>query len=131
MKICSKCGKKIEQGEICTCQKQRHRIYNEQYRDRIKNAFYHSIGWSKLAKAAKQRANGLDEYALEYEQRITKGKIAHHIYEIEECPELSMSLENLIYVSGRTHSLIHAEYNKDEKTKEEMQKKLLSIRKLD
>ena len=38
-KICGKCGKKIKQGERCECQKERHKVYNDLYRDRVKNTF--------------------------------------------------------------------------------------------
>ena len=127
MKIC-KCGKKIAQGEVCTCQKQRHKIYNEQYRDRVKNTFYHSLAWSKVSKMAKERANGLDEYLLEYEKQIVPGSLTHHIFELNDYTDLSLSMDNLIYVSTRTHALIHAAYNRDEKSKIEMQNKLIAIR---
>lgn len=128
MKICGRCGKKIAQGEICTCQKSRHKIYNSQYRDRVKNTFYHSTAWSKVSKLAKERANGLDEYALEYEQRIIRGNLTHHIFELDERPDRSLSMDNLIYVSTQTHNMIHAAYNRDEKSKIEMQNKLVAIR---
>ena len=129
MRICERCGKKITQGKICTCDKQRHKIYNELYRDRVKNTFYHSLEWSKVSKIAKERANGLDEYALEYEQRIIPGNLTHHIFELSDRADLSLSMDNLIYVSTKTHAMIHAAYNRDEKTKIEMQRKLIAIRK--
>ena len=128
MKICNRCGKKIAQGETCICQKQRHQLYNRYNRDRIKNTFYHSLSWSKISKMVKERANGLDEYALEYEQRITRGNLAHHIFELSERADLSLSMNNLIYVSTKTHALIHVAYNRDEKSKIEMQNKLIAIR---
>ena len=127
MKIC-KCGRRIKQGEICECQKQRHKRYNENVRDEEKNNFYHSRKWRQVSNAVKERANGLDEYALIYEKRMVKGSIAHHIYEISECEELRFSLENLIYVSSQTHNKIHAEYAKGVTTKNAMQEKLIVIR---
>ena len=128
MKICGKCGKKIAQNETCNCKKQRHIIYNNQYRDRVKNTFYHSLAWSKVSKLAKERANGLDEYALEYGQKLLRGNLTHHIFELDERPDLTLSMDNLIYVSNQTHSMIHAAYNRDEKSKIEMQNKLIAIR---
>ena len=129
MKICGKCGKKIVQDKTCTCQKWRHQFYNRYNRDRIKNTFYHSLAWSRVSKRAKERANGLDEYALEYEQRIIPGNLTHHIFELSDRADLSLSMDNLIYVSMKTHALIHAAYNRDEKSKIEMQNKLIAIRK--
>ena len=128
VKICSKCGKKIAQGETCTCQKQRHQFYNRYNRDRIKDTFYHSLSWSKVSKMAKERANGLDEYLLEYEKQIVPGSLTHHIFELSDRADLSLSMDNLIYVSARTHALIHAAYNRDEQSRIEMQNKLLAIR---
>ena len=127
MKIC-KCGRKLKQEEKCECEKKRYKKYNEEYRDRIKATFYGSESWRKLSEKVKARATGLDEYVLKYESRIEKGKIAHHIIEFEENEEMSMKEENLIYVSERTHAMIHSEYKKSEKSKIEMQKKLISIR---
>ena len=78
---------------------------------------------------AKERANGLDEYLLEYKKQILPGSLTHHIFELADRADLSLSMENLIYVSTKTHALIHAAYNRDEKSKIEMQEKLIAIRK--
>ena len=128
MRICGKCGRKVRQGEICPCQKQRHKLYDLQERDPQKKDFYHSLAWSKVSKMAKIRANGLDEYALEYERRIIPGTLTHHIFELDSRADLKLSMDNLIFVSTKSHALIHAAYNRDEKSKNEMQEKLLAIR---
>ena len=128
MKICGKCGRKIRQDEICSCQKQRHKLYDMQQRDQYKKDFYHSVAWSKVSKLAKARANGLDEYAFEYEHRIIPGSLTHHIFELNDRADLRLSPDNLIFVSTQTHAMIHAAYNRDEKSKIEMQNKLLMIR---
>ena len=128
MRICGKCGRKIQQGEICPCQKQRHKLYDVQERDQHKKDFYHSVAWSKVSKFAKARANGLDEYAFEYEHRIIPGSLTHHIFELNDRADLRLSPDNLIFVSTQTHAMIHAAYNRDEKSKNAMQQKLLAIR---
>ena len=125
MKICNNCGRKLNQGETCTC---RHNLYDKTKRDKAKAMFYHSSLWSKVAKMVKERAHGLDEYALRYGKRLLKGNITHHILELEERPDLIFDLNNLIYVSTATHNMIHAEYEKGIEQRRAMQEKLKLIR---
>lgn len=124
MRICQQCRRRLRQGERCHCQKNRHRRYNRERRDAVKNQFYHSREWAKLVELVKARANGLDEYALA-QGRLEAGNTVHHIYTIDERPDLKAALENLIYVSARTHNKIHAEYNVDETSKKNMQARLI------
>lgn len=120
MRIC-KCGRRIPQGQVCSCQKQRHKVYDDSRRDKEKQEFYSSTEWKKVASAVKTRANGLDEYLIAT-GIIELGSMCHHIYSIEERPDLKTDLNNLIYVSARTHNKIHAEYSKGEAEKKAMQK---------
>lgn len=124
MKICGRCGQRLRQNETCNC---RHRLYDKTQRDQARADFYHSAVWTKITKLMKQRANGLDEYELA-EGRLCKGSITHHIYTIEERPDLKLSFDNLIYVSSATHNKIHAEYDKGPEQRQAMQKKLMAIR---
>ena len=125
VKICDRCGRRLKQGETCAC---RNKAYDKFQRDKNKSAFYHSPLWSKVSKLAKERANGLDEYALKYGQRLFKGSITHHILELEERPDLGLDLDNLIYVSTATHNMIHAEYEKGIEQRRAMQNRLMAIR---
>ena len=124
IKICS-CGRKLRQGEVCTC---RHKIYDKSQRNQRENKFYRSAAWLNVRQVAIARANGLDEYVLKYEQKIIKGNLVHHIFELKERPELKLSLDNLILVSSRTHNKIHAEYDKSLADRLAMQTKLKAIR---
>lgn len=127
MKIC-KCGRRLPQGETCPCQKQRHKLYDAARRDKDKQKFYASRHWHKIVEVVKARANGLDEYALAVAGVIAVGSTVHHIYPVDERPDLKTSLDNLIFVSARTHNKIHAEYNRDAESKAAMQKTLMTIR---
>lgn len=127
MKICQQCGRRLHQGERCPCRNVRHKLYNETQRDRERNEFYHSAAWRRLTLAVKSRANGLDEYALA-QGRLEVGTTAHHIYPLAERPDLKLSMDNLIWVSARTHGKIHAEYDKGGDAKKIMQAKLLACR---
>lgn len=126
MKICN-CGRRVRQGEKCTCKKNRHKIYDEMRRDKNKKNFYHSTKWKKIVKIIKERANGLDEYMLLSKGVIEIGSTVHHIYTMDERPDLKMSLDNLIFVSARTHNMIHAQYAKGGEEKQNLQKKLSEV----
>lgn len=81
-----------------------------------------------MQKAVAARAGFQDEYLKFYRARIVPGRIAHHIAPVNERPELKLDGRNIIYVSDKTHQMIHAEYNKGTKEKEEMQRRLYRIR---
>lgn len=42
MKVCGKCGKKIEATETCECSKSRHKVYDREYRNKEHAEFYNS-----------------------------------------------------------------------------------------
>lgn len=126
MKICGKCGKKLLQNRRCPCQNERHKLYNSARRDKEKNTFYHSKQWREIAEQVKARANGLDEYFLA-QGILEKGSTVHHIYTLDERPDLKLSTDNLIYVSAKTHNWIHAEYVRSDAARVELQKELLKI----
>ncbi len=123
MKKCVVCGRSIRQDEKCPC---RHKKYNEEWRDKKKNEYYHSGAWKRQTAMLKARANGLDEYELCF-GRLMQGTTAHHIYPVEERPDLKESIENLLYVSATTHNRLHAEYKRGEKEKRELQERLIAI----
>lgn len=132
MKICRNCGRKIPQGTKCNCHKkfdktnERHKLYNQFRRDQDKNKFYHSAVWEKLVEAVKARANGLDELALA-EGRIEKGNTVHHICPIDDRPDLQTSINNLIFLSAKSHNRVHRIYSRDEESKKNLQSKLFAI----
>lgn len=126
MKVCRQCGRRLPQGQRCQCRTARHKLYNETQRDKERNEFYHSQAWRRLTLSVKARANGLDEYALA-EGRIEQGNTAHHIYTLAERPDLKLSLDNLIWVSARTHGQIHAEYERGAEVRRGLQEKLAAI----
>lgn len=74
-----------------------------------------------MVAMVKARANGLDEYA--FAQGILEiGNTAHHIYPIDERPDLKLSASNLIFLSAKNHNHIHKIYEKD------AEKKLLQVK---
>ena len=141
-RLCPTCGRKVPQGWRCPCQKHRREFnkrqkarekarqkeYDSERRDKGKAAFYHSRSWKALARAAKIRACGMDEYIMAIKGRAVPGDTAHHIETIDDAPELMLRFDNIIYISAATHSMIHEEYNKSPERKRLMQMKLKAIR---
>ena len=126
MKICS-CGRRLSQGEECICRKQKNRAsyrrYDQTKRDRNRAAFYNSAPWKMAIVAVKNRAIGLDELMLS-EGKLEAGNVVHHIEELKQSPEQSLTMSNLIFVSARVHRMIHKEYAKGKFEKAAMQARL-------
>lgn len=126
--ICGRCGKVIRQGAGCpSCEADRQREYDREHRNQATKEFYNSKSWKLMQKAVASRAGFIDEYVRFYKGRIEPGKIAHHIQPVSERPDLALVGRNIIYVSAATHQMIHAEYNKGTKEKEEMQRRLYRV----
>lgn len=128
MRICSACGRQVRVGESCPCLKERQKSYDRDNRNKKAASLYHSRTWQLMQLAVKSRAQYIDEYVMYYEKRMTAGRIAHHIIPVDERPDLALNPQNLIYVSDKTHKMIHDAYRKGGKEKAAMQAKLARIR---
>lgn len=122
-KICSKCGKFYPASGSC-CEKKRHKEYDLYRRDKESAAVYRSKEWSILTVQCKERCNGIDLYILMTEGRIVPGQLCHHIYELDEAPDRRFYINNLLYVSVKSHAAIHRIYLRDSYEKKILQKKL-------
>lgn len=127
MKICGKCGKKIEATKTCECSKSRHKVYDREYRNKDNAEFYHSKAWKQLTKLCKLQANGLDLYELEVNGKIVKGSLSHHIEELEDNIDRALDITNLIWVSEKTHNYIHSIYNRSKEDKNKLKALLFKI----
>lgn len=127
-KLCPRCGKRYPATGACSCRGNRHKDYDKYHRSKLGRLVYHSRDWAAVAKAVRQRAAGLDEYAFAVDHKVTMGYVAHHIVPLAEAPERAYDLGNLIYVSTRTHAMIHQEYDKSPEDKRAMQMTLFAIR---
>ena len=127
-RICGVCGRTVTQGTRCPCQARRHRDYDRTRRDKDKAAFYNGKAWQRTAEAARIRARYADEVIYAETGRIVPGAIVHHIEPIGENPARKLDMDNLIFVSARTHKEIHDAYQKNPRAKRAMQEKLREIR---
>ena len=127
MKLCARCGKKTPSNAKCDCVKDRHKIYNREFRDKKSAEFYNSKEWKTLTAICKTKANGLDLYEYVLNNNIVKGELSHHIEEITDNKSRALDIGNLIWISNKTHNYIHSQYNKSAEDKNEMQNKLFEI----
>ena len=115
-KQCGRCGKRLPAGIRCPCNQQvkriRDREYDRQRRDKKVAAFYHSGEWQTLQRMAKEKFHGIDIYALYHCGVMMKGKIAHHIHPVRQSWEERTDVNNLIYVSEKSHYEIHERMKK-------------------
>ena len=130
-RICSHCGKSIPVGTRCSCEKklraESFARYDREKRDQGRAGFYHMPDWQRIRAAVKNRADGLDQYALAEQHMICQGTTAHHIATLEEAPELSCDINNLIWVDEVSHARIHKIYNESPTKKLQLQDKLRAI----
>ena len=80
-----------------------------------------------MTALCKLKANGLDLYELVINNNIVKGTLSHHIDELEEDRSKALDINNLIWISDKTHAYIHSEYNKNLESKNKMKEVLFNI----
>ena len=124
--VCIKCNRKLNQGEKCKCSYARHKEYDRFNRNTEAKEFYHSKEWIKLTAMSKNKCNGLDLFELYENNKIIKGELSHHIIPVEDDSTKKLDVNNLIYVSQRTHNYIHKVYSSSLEEKRKLQKKLFN-----
>lgn len=127
MTTCARCGKKKPIKTKCECSKDRHRLYDREYRDKDSAEFYNSKQWKSLRNICKAKAKGLDIYELMVNHNYVVGTLSHHIEEVKDNKSRALDINNLIWISEKTHNYIHAQYDKSKKDKLDMQKRLFDI----
>ena len=124
--VCTRCNKKLNKGEKCSCNNNRHREYDRFSRDEKSKQFYHSKEWGRLTALCKSKCNGLDLYELYENNKIVKGELSHHIIPVEDDAGKKFDIDNLIYVSQKTHNFIHSVYTRSKEEKKTLQIKLFN-----
>lgn len=59
--------------------------------------------------------------------RYVVGTLSHHIEELKDNKKRGLDINNLIWISDKTHNHIHSEYDKSVESKKDMQNKLFDI----
>ena len=127
-KICPQCGRRLKLDAECPCHVNRHHIYDAARRDRKAAAFYHDKQWHLLTQSCGRRASWIDQYAYAVHHRLDHGTLSHHILTIHDRPDLRYSLENLLYVSAKSHAEIHKIYDSSPDAKAKLQARLKQIK---
>lgn len=108
-KICPRCGRPYAYGSKCKCRAKTN--YNKVNRsnDRYEQ-FYHSTQWIKLRDLVRARCYHIDFYAWFKYGEIIEGDVVHHIEEVRDSWDRRLDVDNLIYVSHKSHKEIHDNY---------------------
>lgn len=116
-KRCSRCGKRLPSGTTCSCQiagrRAGYREYDRQQRDQKSKQFYDSQLWERARAAALEADGGFDVYAYMTDGRILAADTVHHIIPVKDAWEKRLDIDNLMSLSGNTHSAIEQLYRKD------------------
>jgi hypothetical protein len=99
--------------------KERNKNYDKFSRNKDSASFYSTGRWKKLTKTCANKFNGMDIYEYYINGEIVSGNLSHHIIEIIEDKSKAYDIDNLVWLSDGSHSLVHVAYNNGEK--EEMQ----------
>ena len=128
-KRCSRCGKRIQSGSKCGCQKERHREYDHFSRDKKAKDFYGSGEWEKAREEALEADGGIDVYLYMTRGEIVVADMVHHITPLRDDWNRRVDVDNLMSLSSATHSLIENLYKQNkQKTMEELYKMLERFR---
>jgi len=120
-KYCEKC--KSKQSEKISA---RNKHYDRHYRDARSKAFYNSSAWKRLVSIVRIRNDGL--CALCYNEGIrSKGAMIHHIVPVKDDWGKRLDTSNCIILCRECHAKVHSAYDKNKKSKEDMQKLLKHI----
>lgn len=110
-----------------SCMNQYQTNYDQYQRE---NHFvYTDKRWSVLKAKCKGRANGIDLYHYYKTGRIVEGSLAHHIVEVSEDISKAYDIDNLFWLTPKSHQEIHALYKRNKQVKEDTQRLLLKINK--
>ena len=112
-KLCTSCGKKIQEGTTCPCRKtraaERHRLYDKYQRDRRSTDFYHSPEWERT----RQRVLNMDKvdvYLYMTQGKVVPADTVHHIVPLRDDWSKRLDISNLMSLHHDTHSTLEREY---------------------
>jgi len=108
-KICSRCGRKLQVGEACSCYKRDRVNPLGAYNAEIKK-FYLTADWEKARNKCISSCFGLDLISLFCEKKIEYGFTVHHIVPLINDYRLRLQQSNLIYLTEAHHRAVHRLY---------------------
>lgn len=113
-KMCGSCGRKVESGIRCPCQRRDYKIYDTVSRDKEAKKFYNSSLWLKT-KDYVLSIDEMDVYLYMTKGEIVLANTVHHIVPRRDAPQRALDITNLMSLHHDTHSMIEQLYKKDKK----------------
>ena len=117
--ICNRCGKYIQQGSVCECEKQARREYEKSYE---RDSVIDSYRWKKKREEIKKRDDFMCQRCLIKFNLITVEELeVHHIKSRKDYPELAWDDNNLICICSScnkslgTRNKLDFEWNKEKR----------------
>lgn len=120
-KRCSRCGKRLPEGQTCPCSKLRHKEYDKYSRDSRSKDFYHSKEWIDARAKAIELDEGIDVYAYMTSGQVVAADTVHHIIPLRDDWSKRADMTNLMSLSHSSHSTIERLYKQN---KQKAQKSL-------
>lgn len=108
---CGRCGKRIEAGTTCPCQKERRNTSNRT--DGVRKE-YRTYKWLLARERCFNTYDHVDIYALYRHNQVLPASVIHHITEALDAPQLFYEPSNHIPVSVASHKEIHDRYKSED-----------------
>lgn len=122
IKMCKECESKLDKDN-----KKSYRNYKKRRTDNNEQAFYNrNKDWEFTRESVKNRDDGMCRLC-----ETKHSDVVHHIEPLKEAWSLRFNMDNLICLCNRCHYYVHKKYDKNNKSKKEMQEKLKDIVKRD
>ena len=108
-KRCSRCGKRIREGEKCTCIDKRYKEEDKYTANDKEKLFYRTALWQRKRDYISKKYGGIDIYSYIKYGRLEQGQTVHHIVPLKDNWALRLENSNLIYLTNQNHQQIHAD----------------------
>lgn len=119
------------QDKVNKQERERYKEYSKRRREDKEQKkyqdFYNSNDWKRIRDAEISICNGIDIIEYYRTGKVVQGERVHHIIELDEDWNCRLDINNLIYLTEQNHRRIHAEYNKGEREKKQMQQVLFAL----
>ena len=125
LKVCEECQAKIDLRSK-KVNKEIYKRYKSKRTDIKEQRFYSNRDWIFTRETVRKRDKYLCKLC-ESNNKISYVDTVHHIVELKEDWSKRTNLDNLICLCNRCHYYVHKKYNKDSKSKKEMQEKLKDL----
>lgn len=108
-KRCSFCGKRIPEGQECSCKQnsKRYKEYDKSRNDDKQFKFENTWAWHKRRNEVMKKYGGIDLYSYFRFGVIEKAEVVHHIIPVKENYDLRFEYCNLIPLTEANHRRIH------------------------